>query len=46
MGYIETWGRGIQKIFDACNAVDEEPPRYELRVHFKALERKCIDRRE
>lgn len=48
MGYIETWGRGIQKIFDACKAVDEEPPRYELRgtglrVHFKALESALIE---
>ena len=41
-GYIEHWGRGIQKICDACKELGAELPRYELigrgrRVHFKAL---------
>lgn len=41
-GYIETWGRGIQKICNACIELGAEKPRYELlgtglRVHFTAL---------
>ena len=41
-GYIETWGRGIQKICNACTELGAEKPRYELlgtglRVHFAAL---------
>ena len=47
-GYIEHWGRGIQKICDACRELGAELPRYELigrglRVHFKALESALID---
>ena len=47
-GYIEHWGRGIQKIFDACKELGAEPPVYEivgngLRVRFKALESALID---
>ena len=47
-GYIEHWGRGIQKICDACKELGAELPRYELigrglRVHFKALESALID---
>ena len=47
-GYIEYWGRGIQKICDACKELGAELPRYELigrglRVHFKALESALID---
>ena len=41
-GYIETWGRGIQKICKACADIGADNPRYELignglRVHFAAL---------
>ena len=41
-GYIETWGRGIQKICNACTDLGAAKPRYELlgtglRVHFAAL---------
>ena len=41
-GYIETWGRGIQKICNACTDLGAATPRYELlgtglRVHFAAL---------
>ena len=47
-GYIEHWGRGIQKICDACRELGAELPVYELvgnglRVHFKALESALID---
>ena len=47
-GYIEHWGRGIEKICDECREVGGEPPRYELlghglRVFFKALESALID---
>ena len=47
-GYIEHWGRGIQKICDACKELGAELPVYELignglRVHFKALESALID---
>ena len=47
-GYIEHWGRGIQKICDACKELGAELPVYELignglRVHFKALESAIID---
>ena len=47
-GYIEHWGRGIQKICDACMELGAELPVYELigsglRVHFKALESALID---
>ncbi len=48
MGYIETWGRGIQKICDACKELGADLPRYNLlgtglRVYFKALESALID---
>ncbi len=48
-GYIEHWGRGIEKIFDECKALGAEQPYYELlghglRVFFKALESALIDR--
>lgn len=48
MGYIETWGQGIQKIFESCKEIGEEVPHYELkgkglRVHFKALKSALID---
>ncbi len=47
-GYIEHWGRGIQKICDACKELGAEPPVYELlgnglRLHFKALASALID---
>ena len=47
-GYIEHWGRGIEKICDECRELGAEPPRYELlghglRVFFKALESALID---
>ena len=47
-GYIEHWGRGIQKICDACKELGAELPVYELlehgiRVHFKALQSALID---
>jgi ATP-dependent DNA helicase RecG len=47
-GYIETWGRGIQKICDECRALGADLPRYEIlgngmRIHFKALESALID---
>ncbi|MBR5344237.1 MAG: putative DNA binding domain-containing protein [Clostridia bacterium] len=47
-GYIEHWGRGIQKICDACEEIGAEPPTYELigntlRVHFKAMESALVD---
>jgi len=47
-GYIEHWGRGIQKINDACKELGAEPPQFELigyglRVYFKALESALFD---
>lgn len=47
-GYIEHWGRGIQKICDACEELGADLPVYELhgnglRVHFKALQSALID---
>lgn len=47
-GYIEHWGRGIEKICDACKELGAELPEYELRgnglrVHFKALQSALID---
>ncbi|MBR6244714.1 putative DNA binding domain-containing protein [bacterium] len=47
-GYIERWGRGIEKICDACKDLGAEMPVYELigktlRVHFKALKEALID---
>lgn len=46
-GYIETWGRGIQKICKACAEIGADNPRYELignglRVHFAALKSALI----
>lgn len=42
-GYIENWGRGIQKIRDACKAHGAEEPEYivhggDIMVKFKALQ--------
>lgn len=47
-GYIETWGRGIQKIRDACRELGSGIPQYELRgngirVHFAALQSALIE---
>ena len=46
-GYIESWGRGIQKIFEACREVGAPDPEYtilgdSLTVKFTALERAFI----
>lgn len=46
-GYIETWGRGIQKICDACAELGADIPKYELRgnglrVRFSALQSALI----
>ncbi len=42
-GYIESWGRGIQKICDACRTLGVDEPEYmvhgeDLMVKFKALQ--------
>ncbi len=42
-GYIESWGRGIQKIRDACKNLGAEEPEYiihgeDIMVKFKALQ--------
>ena len=42
-GYIESWGRGIQKICDACKNLGTDEPEYivhgeDLMVKFKALQ--------
>ena len=47
-GYIENWGRGIEKICDACKELGSELPAYEvrgntIRVHFKALKEALVD---
>lgn len=47
-GYIEHWGRGIEKICDACKELGSDLPVYELRgnglrVHFKALQSALIE---
>ena len=47
-GYIEQWGRGIQKICDACKSLGTEMPKFQLvgnslRVFFPALESALID---
>lgn len=47
-GYIEHWGRGIQKICDACRNLGAELPTYQLRgnslrVFFPALKSALID---
>ncbi|MBO7368555.1 MAG: hypothetical protein J6U24_08185 [Paludibacteraceae bacterium] len=41
-GYIESWGRGIQKICDACASLGAPAPEYSvighnIRIKFKAL---------
>ena len=41
-GYIEHWGRGIEKICEACKVIGAENPVYEkvgntLSIHFRAL---------
>ncbi len=46
-GYIELWGRGIEKICEACMEMGAELPVYELRgnglrIHFKALQSALI----
>lgn len=46
-GYIERWGRGIEKICDACRELGADLPIYELRgnglrVHFAALQSALI----
>ena len=47
-GYIENWGRGIEKICDACKELGSDLPVYEvrgntIRVHFKALKEALVD---
>ncbi len=47
-GYIEHWGRGIEKICNACDELGAERPVYELighglRVYFKALQSAKIE---
>jgi ATP-dependent DNA helicase RecG len=47
-GYIEAWGRGIQKICDECQALGADLPRYKIlgngmRIHFKAFQSALID---
>ncbi len=47
-GYIEHWGRGIEKICDACKELGSDMPVFELRghglrVYFKALQSALID---
>ena len=47
-GYIENWGRGIEKICEACRELGSELPVYEvrgntIRVHFKALKEALVD---
>ena len=42
-GYIESWGRGIQKIRDACKKLGTDEPEYmihgeDIMVKFKALQ--------
>ena len=47
-GYIENWGRGIQKICDACAELGAPPPEYivhgeDIMLKFTALESALID---
>ena len=47
-GYIENWGRGVEKICAACKELGAELPRYEIlgngvRIFFKALKSALID---
>jgi len=46
-GYIEHWGRGIEKICEACKVIGADNPVYEkvgntLSVHFKALQKAVV----
>ena len=46
-GYIEHWGRGIEKICEACKVIGADNPVYEkvgntLSVHFKALKQTLV----
>ena len=50
-GYIENWGRGIEKICDACRELGADLPKYEivgngLRIHFSALKSALISENE
>lgn len=50
-GYIENWGRGIEKICDACRELGADMPKYEivgngLRIHFSALKSALISENE
>ena len=43
VGYIESWGRGIQKICDACKGLGADEPVYilhgeDIMVKFRALQ--------
>lgn len=45
-GYIESWGRGIQKICDACKNLGSDLPEYivhgdNIMVKFAALQSAC-----
>ncbi len=47
-GYIESWGRGIQKICDACENLGTEKPEYsisgaDIMVEFKALQSAIVE---
>lgn len=47
-GYIESWGRGIRKICDACEALGTEEPKYyvsgsDILVEFTALRSALIN---
>lgn len=47
-GYIESWGRGIQKICDACETLGAEKPEYydsgsDIMVRFKALRSAIVE---
>lgn len=47
-GYIEHWGRGIEKIFTACKKLGAEPPVYrivgnDISLTFRALESAVIE---
>ena len=41
-GYIESWGRGIQKIEAACAALGAEPPEYLVRGNSITLKLKAL----
>lgn len=48
-GYIEHWGRGIEKICKACDELGASRPEYELlgnglRVRFQALQSALLDK--